>query len=446
MYSELFPLAYYFYPLLENDSAPTLQAERTRSLMCEPAAGAESLLYLHVPFCHDLCQFCPFHVKVAKDSDAYERYTRTLRRELTLLATQPALAGRRFSAVYFGGGSPSILGPRLVEELFNALRELFQFVDDVEITFEGEPRTLGAPDLLQVLKDFGVSRISFGLQTYEQAHRQRFRIQASLADVERVTENARRLGFRDVNVDMMYDLPGQTVSALSADIRRLAEAGYDSIDYYNLHYYAFPKPFKAALEQGQIPAKPSQQAHLALAQELRWQLSDLGYNGVADQIFSKDSSVCEYFRLLWGGGRGRYAAETVAAGSSARGYLRGHSYMNVGDLATYAAQLGRGELPIAKVSSRLTHEASRGAFFMPKFFGIDKRETTTLATIEPSLLDAWITHGLVMETESAFELTEHGRLWTSNMMRDLLEPAQSSLAQGALTALKTKPGTRTGTF
>jgi anaerobilin synthase len=447
MYKELFPVTYYFYPLLEGGYEPGAhRANLDATLTLERAVEPESLLYVHVPYCHDVCQFCPFHVKVANQPDVYERYTRLLCEEIRLLSRYPSIACRRFRAVYFGGGSPSILGAKLVDKIFAAISEALQLTEDVEISFEGEPRTLGEFDLLTVLKARRVSRVSFGLQTYQEEHRSRFRIQATLADVDRVTNQARKIGFDDINVDMMYDLPGQTVTTLYRDLAALERAGYDSIDYYNLHYYAFPKTFNQALERGEIPAKPSADAHLAMAHEIRWRLAELGYRAVADQVYSRTGRLCEYFRLLWGGGDGDHRAETIAVGSSARGYVDGVSYMNTGDLAAYASLVERGQLPVAKLSRRLEHPANRGAVFMPKFFRIAKRFEAALATIRPEILAGWIASGLLRETDDAFEVTEHGRLWTTNMMHDALEASEIAVAEHAVVALGKRPGVRTGTF
>jgi len=447
MYTELFPVTYYFYPLLEGDYRPGAHQEAFNALLRGRAAeGQESLLYVHIPYCHDLCSFCPFHIKIASGEDVYGRYTDALCREMELLAEYPYVAERAYSAVYFGGGSPSLFAPEYIEKILLAIRRHFRLAPHAEVSFEGEPRTLGNLALLELLKAYGVQRISFGLQTYDEAQRERFNIQASLADVERVTDNARRVGFADINVDMMYDLPGQNVTTLDDDIRHLAAAGYDSVDYYNLHYFAFPKPFKQAMERGDIPAKPNADMHFALAQEIRWRMAALGYDGVADQVFSRKGKVCEYFRLLWGGGDGDHAAETVAVGSSARGYLQGLAYMNTGDMGAYLAALERGHLPVAKVSSRLETAENRGAVFFPKFFRVAKKRRAAVGSVTPELWKAWLDSGLVRETPEAYELTERGRLWTTNMMRDALEPWQRDLAQSSLTLIAKKPGVRTGSF
>ncbi len=447
MYQELFPITYYFYPLLEGDYRLGGHRETLDQIMgTEVKQAPDSLIYLHIPYCHDLCQFCPFHIKIANGDDVYRRYTDALCREMELLAQRPYVALREFQAIYFGGGSPSILPVGNIRKIFETLHRCFKLAPDVEVSFEGEPRTLGNPELLELLKEFKTRRLSFGLQTYDELQRKRFKIVATLADVDRVTENARKLGFDEINVDMMYDLPGQTVTTLEEDFVRLKASGFDSVDYYNLHYFAFPKNFKHAMERGEIPAKPNQDMHFALAQEIRWRMQEMGFRAVADQVYSVKDRVCEYFRILWGGGYGEHRAETLAVGSSARGYLQGIAYMNTGDVNTYVSTVSASELPVAKISARLETPENRGAVFMSKFFSISKQHQAAIESIPASLWKGWSDSGLIRETPEAFVLTERGRLWTTNIMRDSLELRQQELAHASLDFIEKKPGVRTGTF
>ncbi|MBZ4418394.1 coproporphyrinogen-III oxidase family protein [Myxococcus sp. RHSTA-1-4] len=447
MYRDLHPVTYYFYPLLQGDYAPGAHKDLFDTILdTEVAKPAESLLYVHIPYCHDLCQFCPFHIKIASGEDVYERYTTSLCREMELLAQRPSIAQRTFSAVYFGGGSPSILPVPHIRRLLEGIHRHFRLTPGAEISFEGEPRTLGNPELLELLKEWKVSRLSFGLQTYDEVQRQRFRIVATLKDVERVTVNARRLGFHDINVDMMYDLPGQNLTTLNEDLAALRAADFDSVDYYNLHYYAFPKKFRAAMDSGEIPPKPGMDMHMAMTEHIRWHMREMGYNAVADQVFSKYDKVCEYFRLLWGGGEGDHSAETVAVGTSARGYLSGVAYMNTGEVNTYCSMVEQGQLPVAKLSARLERPENRGAVFMPKFFRISKRHQAAIDTIPADVWKAWQDSGLIYETPGSWELSEHGKQWTPNMMLDAFESSQRQVAGVSLNALEKKPGVRTGTF
>jgi coproporphyrinogen III oxidase-like Fe-S oxidoreductase len=447
MYRSLHDVTYYFYPLLEDALPDSPIAASFNATWAEARRSSKpALLYVHIPFCHDLCRFCPFHVRVNNDAEAYAAYARSLCREIALTAETRYVNRMPFQAIYFGGGSPSILGVENIRMVFDALFRHFNIADDAEISFEGEPRTLSDPALLDLLKERGVSRVSFGLQTFDTTMRERFNIVATLDDVERCTRNARERGFADINVDMMYDLPGQTVSEVERDMRMIRDWGYDSVDYYNLHYFAFPKKFKEAMQSGEIPPKPGPDMHFALTEQIRHRMREYGYRNVADQIYSRHDQVCEYFRLLWGGGGDGESAETIALGSSARGYINGVSYMNYGNVHRYQESIDSGVLPVEKLSRRLANPANRTAAFMVKLLSLPKSQEAARATIVPEVWQGWIDDGLVYETETHWHLSERGKSWSTNMMLDTFEPHQRQLAEGSAVKLVAKPGVRTGTF
>lgn len=447
MYTNLFPMTYYFYPLLEDKISKSTETEKFfKTLQYPPETTTENLLYIHIPYCHDMCRFCPFHVRVDKGSEIYDRYTQAICSEMELISKLPYVTNMSFKAVYFGGGSPSIFSVHNLRKIFESLIRTFSLSPEVEISFEGEPKTLGDPARLDLLKKYKVKRISFGLQTYDQKMRELFNIAATLQDVDTCTKNARERGFEEINVDMMYDLPGQDITALEYDLAHLKEHDFDSIDYYNLHYFAFPKKFKMAMESGELPTKPSQQMHFALAQQLRVSLKDMGYYEVAEPIFSKSSQVCEYFRLLWGGGRGDHSAQTIALGASARGYVNGHSYMNFGNTELYIQAIESGQFPLEKISLSLNTPENRGAAFFVKFFEIDKEKSSAIKSIPQNVWDFWLSNGLIYETPTSWKLSEMGKLWTTNMIIDIFEPHQREAAMTSLGFVVDKPGIRTGSF
>ena len=451
MFTELYPVTYYFYPLLPHEKRtqdlldPDMNA--LGQIFIKPRQQQDSaLLYIHIPYCHDICQFCPFHVRVDNDESVFRLYTDYLCREIQLLSKQQYIKDMTFSAVYFGGGSPSIFPVEQLERIFQAINRYFDISVSAEISFEGEPQTLGDPARLDLLKQFNVSRISFGLQTYDQKTRELFKIKATLADVENVRVNGRARGFADINVDMMYDLPGQNLITLEQDMQRLLEDDYDSVDYYNLHYFAFPKKFKLDMTNGKIAAKPNADMHMKLTQSVTDFMTTHGYNHVADQVFSKKDQVCDYFKLLWGGGYGEHKAETVAVGASARGYLDGVSYMNRSNIRDYYGYIDKNTLPLQKASERLQQAENRGAAFFLKFFSLDKNHRQALQNIPADLLQTWKAQELIYETADAIHLTREGKLWIPNMMVDLFEPEQTLLATGSKDRLTKKQGSRTGSF
>lgn len=447
MYTTLYPMTYYFYPLLEEKINELNLYQDFVSLWKQPqTTSKENLLYIHIPYCHDMCRFCPFHVRVDKGDEIYNRYTEALCQEMSLVSRLAYVQDKSFKAIYFGGGSPSIFSVQNLRRIFEQILNCFNIAPNAEISFEGEPKTLSDPARLDLLKEYNVKRISFGLQTYDEKIRELFNIAATLQDVDNCTRHARERGFEDINVDMMYDLPGQNITALEYDLARLQEHDFDSIDYYNLHYFAFPKKFKAAMASGELPQKPSQEMHFALAQQMRWRMKEMGYYDVADQIFAKKPQVCEYFRLLWGGGSGEYSAETIGLGASARGYIDGYSYMNFGNTEQYLQAVEAGKLPFEKCSKRLEKRENRGAAFLIKFFEVYKSKADAINSIPKNVWEFWLNNGLIYEDTNFWKLSETGKLWTTNMMLDTFESHQRELAMTALGLVTDRPGIRTGSF
>lgn len=447
MYKKFFPLTYYFYPLLELPPGLHPNGELFNNVMnYEREKNIETLLYVHIPYCQDLCRFCPFHVRVDKDFSVYERYTDALCTDIKRTARTKRGETSNLKAIYFGGGSPSILSPDQLRRIFDTIKEHFVLTEDVEISFEGEPKTLGDPERLALLKSNNVQRISFGLQTYDQKLRDIFNISATLDDINRVTENAKALHFDEINVDMMYNLPGQTLGHIEYDLQKLIEHDFDSVDYYNLHYYAFPPKFIREIKEGSIPPKPSDDMMAALFEQLRYRLLEAGYHNVADQVYSKKAVPCEYFRILWGGGFGEYRAETLAVGSSARGYVDGFTYIKQSNVNKYMDAIESSSETIEKISSRLSNDFNRGAVMFPKFLGINKSHTEALACIPKDLLSGWLDSGLIVESSDAYRVSEKGKIWTDNMTVDLFESSQREVGDKAVIVLTEKAGSRTGGF
>jgi oxygen-independent coproporphyrinogen-3 oxidase len=443
MYNTYFPVTYYFYPLLEEGREQEFFLESFKKPVDN---GVETLLYVHIPYCQDLCRFCPFHVRVAKDFSVYARYTQALCTDIKRTGQTRRAESNKIKAIYFGGGSPSIFTPEQLRQIFNTINDSFQLDENVEISFEGEPKSLGDPKRLELLREMGVQRISFGLQTYNENLRDAFNISATLKDIEAVTSRARDFNFEEINIDMMYNLPGQTLGDLDRDIQKIVADGYDSVDYYNLHYYAFPMKFKQEMAEGTIPPKPSQAIMLALFEQLRANLSSAGYRNVADQVYSKKDHVCDYFRLLWGGGAGAYNAETLAVGSSARGYIDGVAYMNYGNVNRYMDAIEQNQSAVEKISDKLDDPENRGAVMFPKFLCIKKQHQKAIDTIPDELMSQWIDQGIVYETDKEIRISDKGKVWTNNMTNDLLENRQRDIGDRSVVALSRKPGKRTGSF
>ena len=167
-----------------------------------PATGAPLGLYLHVPFCRKRCKFCYFRVYTDVAAADVERYSQALAAEAALAAARPAVAGRPLRYVYFGGGTPSFLSVRQLERLVAGLHESFGWSDAEEVTFECEPGTLSEPKV-QALKALGMTRISLGVENFDDAILEANGRAHLSAEILRAWDWIKAAGFLNTNIDTL---------------------------------------------------------------------------------------------------------------------------------------------------------------------------------------------------------------------------------------------------
>lgn len=434
LYNELFPLTHHFYPLQQHTKEQSwAHKDFFSTLQSKKAEKTDNLLYVHIPYCEQHCLFCPFHVRVNRNNSIYDTYVEVMVKEMEMMSRYTYIQDITIDAVYIGGGSPSLLSLKSVKLMFDSLKRYFNISKDCEWTFEGEPNSLSEMDLLEYLNDQGVQRISYGVQTFDNKLREKLNIGASLEDVIRCTENAKKLNFTDINIDMMFHLPGHDMDDLEKDIQAIEKYGFDSVDYYYLSYYGFTKKVFLDMEKGTFPKRPPESLRLQMNDYIIDRMKSLGFSHVTDHVFSKLHKSSEYYRLLWGGGDGEYNAETLAIGSSARGYLNGYSYANTTDPKKYMEEVNNGELPLFKVSNRLKRVENRGIVFFPKFFKVEKNRIVEQE--HKLVISKLIDNGLAVESDKYFHLTEEGKKWIANITNDLIDEDQVDIADSWLERL-----------
>ena len=141
-----------------------------RRALAEPPRDVPLGLYLHIPFCRKRCKFCYFKVFTENTAGQIEEYVTALSKEIELVSRQPVMGGRPFRFVYFGGGTPSFLSVKQLTSLVDRLRASIDWSLAEEVTFECEPGTLSL-EKIQTLKDIGITRISLGVENFNDADR-----------------------------------------------------------------------------------------------------------------------------------------------------------------------------------------------------------------------------------------------------------------------------------
>ena len=198
----------------------------------EPAVAPTSRLglYLHIPFCESICNYCNFN-RGLLDKDLKSRYLEALAAEIRLAGD-----GSRVDTIYFGGGTPSLLEPDEVRRLLDACHADFDVDETAEVSFEANPES-ASPTRLRGWLDAGVNRLSFGIQSFHDAELQRLGRRHSAARARDAFAAARAAGCGNVSLDLMLWLPAQTRADCRGSVETLVELGPDHASLYMLELY-----------------------------------------------------------------------------------------------------------------------------------------------------------------------------------------------------------------
>jgi oxygen-independent coproporphyrinogen-3 oxidase len=325
---------------------PDAVDSEARTALATPASRETPLgLYLHIPFCRKRCHFCYFRVYTDKNAREVEQYLDLLGREWELYADRPALAGRPFNFIYFGGGTPSFLSTRQLETLVARVTASRSWDTAEEITFECEPGTITRPKL-QAIRQIGVTRLSLGVENFDdrilelngRAHRS--------PEIDRVYRDARALGFPQINIDLIAGMLGESDENWQACVRRTIDLEPDSVTIYQMEL-----PFNTTISKDLLQhGGRFNDTVESWATKRRWvkeafaALEAAGYHvGSAYTAVKNPASTSFLYRdRLWQG------ADLVGLGVASFGHINGVHVQNVDTWEMYSAAIEGGTLPLGR--------------------------------------------------------------------------------------------------
>jgi len=329
------------------EQLPDLQAT-----LNQPPGDRPLGLYIHIPFCRKRCKFCYFRVYTDKNAKDIETYVQALEKEMDLVSQLPVRGNRPFRFVYFGGGTPSYLSSKQLTALVDRLRHSADWEQAEEVTFECEPGTLSETKLA-TLKDLGVTRLSLGVEHYDD-HILEENGRAHLsAEIFRAWEWIQRIGFPNVNIDLIAGMVGETEEKWHATIRQAIAMAPDSVTIYQMEL-----PFNTVYSKD-ILGKHMESPVADWPTKRKW-INDAfdaflanGYHISSAYTLIKDPSRVSfsYRDHLWQG------SDLLATGVASFGHLQGVHYQNQPEWADYlAALLDRAELPLYRAMCPTPHQ------------------------------------------------------------------------------------------
>ena len=271
---------YTSYPTAAQFGA--LEEARYRDWLRQGVRPGDTLsLYVHVPFCRELCWYCACHTKPTRSAARIRAYTEALLAEVALLAESlPPHAG--VSHLHLGGGTPSILGAEGLGALLAALRERFHIRDDAELAIELDPRLLDEA-LAGALAGIGFNRASLGVQDIAPEVQSRIGRPQPAEQVARAMEWLRAAGIPGINLDLMYGLPGQTIAHVEASARFAAWLRADRVAVFGYAHVPWMRPHQQAIDATLLPGVV---ARLGQAERAEAVLRQMGYEALGLDHFA----------------------------------------------------------------------------------------------------------------------------------------------------------------
>lgn len=370
-------------------------------------------LYVHVPFCRQRCHFCAFYLEVAK-SERMEGFALALRREVELYREQAVLKGRPLQSIYFGGGTPTALPVQTLCGLLTLIRGTWPTSPTVEVTVEAHPATITAEDA-QALADAGFNRISFGAESMDDDDFGPIGRPGSVRDTERAVAAARAAGFTNVNLDLMYGLPGQTFGSWTATLQSLLNMDPAHISCYALTIEEGTTLARDIARHRMPPLDEALQIDMEAAAEAL--LTQAGFVRYEISNYARPGRASRHNLLYW------TDQDYLGLGPSAQSYVDGVRFGNRADVTAYIELLGMGTLPIEARTVLSPSEQQRDAVV----FGLRLLEGVPAATVEPTLLAAGsqarlarlMSQGLLESAAGRLRLTPLGQRFADSVAGEL---------------------------
>lgn len=375
-------------------------------------------LYLHIPFCKHRCAYCDFNTYAGQD-DSIPAYVDALIREIKYVGGQAGMIEAH--TVFFGGGTPSLLSGMHFASIMHALRANFALTKDVEATIEANPGTV-LPEKLKAIRAAGINRISFGVQSANTEELHMLEREHSFFDVIEAVSNARKAGFDNLNLDLIYGLPEQSLQTWKNSLERIVDLNPEHISAYALTL-EHGTPFGRWSAKGLLPL-PDPDLAAEMYEYAEGFLAKNGYMQYEISNWAKPGRECRHNLQYW------KSFPYLAFGAGAHGYANGYRYSNALRIKTYidrleknAADLGFPLSPATVNQHRQSPVDDMSEYMMTNLrltqTGVSEsdfnlRFGNSLEDVYPKEIDELVSAGLLEKKTSGstevLRLTQRGRL------------------------------------
>ncbi len=372
-------------------------------------------IYLHIPYCLHKCGYCDFNSHKI-NSGEMSSYVQAQVREIRHYA--PQFEGRKVQSVFFGGGTPTTLPTEDLASILNALREHYSLESDCEITVEANPATLEL-GYLRNLRAAGYNRISIGVQSFQKDELALLERVHSAEEADQTIDQAKAAGFDNLSLDLMFALPGQTLSSWRDTLQKALKKKPAHLSAYNLTIEP-DTAFHKHRERGLL-TMPPEDFQLELFKETLTALNDAGYKQYEISNFAQPERECRHNINYWENG------DYLGLGAGASSYIEGERFRNTALPSRYIAEIVKAGQAV-EFTERLNPAGAMGETLMlglrmmqgldiPRF---EKRFKVSFIKTYEKILDALLKKNLVDLDSNRLALTSKGLFLADSVILEFL--------------------------
>lgn len=372
--------------------------------------GKQLGIYIHIPFCVKKCAYCDF-LSAPADENVREEYIRQLLREIEQFT--PDAAAYTPDTVFIGGGTPSILTGEQIQRIMNKVREVFDRIKDGvrEVTIEANPKTL-TREKLYAYKEAGINRVSIGLQSADNKELSMLGRIHTWEDFQKTYSLVREIGIRNINIDVMSALPGQTLESYQKTLKQAVSLQPEHISAYSLiieegtAFYNLYQEDEYRRQMGEPTVwLPDEEQERRMYEWTKEFLAQKGYQRYEISNYARAGFECMHNAGYW------KRKEYIGFGLGAASLLHNRRFSQCRELAAYLegkfSRCGEQQLGVPEqmeefmfLGLRLTKGVSKAEFY--------REFQTELEAVYADVLSGLIRDGLVIECQGRIMLTERG--------------------------------------
>lgn len=374
-----------------------------------------SAVYIHIPFCEHICYYCDFN-KVFLEGQPVDEYVDLLIKEMQITAANKQL--EPIDTVFVGGGTPTTLNEAQIAKLCTAIQEIFPMKEEVEFSFEANPGDLSVAKV-QTMKDYGVNRISMGVQSFNNDLLKKIGRIHTVKDVYQSVENMRTVGFENVSIDLIFSLPGQTEADFQDTLNQALALDLPHYSAYSL--IIEPKTiFYNLMQKGKL-FLPGQDAEANMYDLLLVEMEKHGRKQYEISNFAKEGFESKHNITYWSN------EHYYGFGAGAHGYIGNTRYSNFGPIKKYMEPLQENKLPVFQQKELTLKEKMEEEMFLGlrKVSGVSKAgfqrkfgqdlDVTFQNAIQKTMAKGWLENN-----EENVALTRNGRFLGNNVFQEFL--------------------------